>query len=73
MTSQNWYIVRQSTGHCEIVTESDLHGDPADYESLESETPERGSPMKRWGPLSSRNEAIAKRVGLIRSGQCKPS
>ncbi|OUC14988.1 MAG: hypothetical protein B0A82_09385 [Alkalinema sp. CACIAM 70d] len=71
MTSQSWYIVQQSTGHCEIVSEivaeSDLPADPT-----EKESPETANQLKRWGPFSSRNEAIAKRVGLIRAGQCQP-
>ena len=25
-----------------------------------------------WGPFNSQAEAIAKRVGLIRAGKCKP-
>ncbi|BAC89684.1 hypothetical protein [Gloeobacter violaceus] len=27
---------------------------------------------KTWGPFEDRGDAIARRVGLIRSGQCKP-
>jgi hypothetical protein len=27
---------------------------------------------KHWGPFSSREEAIAKRIGLIRAGKCQP-
>jgi hypothetical protein len=27
---------------------------------------------RSWGPYADQSEAIARRVGLIRSGQCKP-
>lgn len=58
-TTQNWYIVKQSAGYCEIISK---------------ETPEDNEPssQERWGPFSSQNEAIARRVGLIRSGKCQP-
>ncbi len=26
----------------------------------------------KWGPYATREEAIAKRVGLIRAGKCQP-
>ncbi|MEL6352868.1 MAG: hypothetical protein AAFR58_14000 [Cyanobacteria bacterium J06627_28] len=29
-------------------------------------------PLKTWGPFKTQNQAIAKRIGLIRSGKCKP-
>jgi hypothetical protein len=28
--------------------------------------------MERWGPFDSQQEAIARRVGLIRAGKCQP-
>lgn len=27
---------------------------------------------ERWGPFESKQEAIARRVGLIRAGKCQP-
>jgi len=27
---------------------------------------------EHWGPFASRSDAIARRVGLIRAGKCKP-
>jgi hypothetical protein len=57
MTSgQNWYIVKVSDQTCQIVTDSDELVAIAD----------------KWGPYASRDEAIAKRVGLIRAGKCQP-
>jgi len=57
--SQTWYIVKHSAGNCEIVP-SDKVGD----NNLEI--------IERWGPFSSPEEAIARRVGLIRARKCQP-
>ncbi|MEO1521248.1 MAG: DDE transposase family protein [Cyanobacteria bacterium J06633_2] len=56
---QSWYIVQRDPGHCDIVS---------------SVEPDMGNehPSRRWGPFDSEGEAIAKRVGLIRAGKCKP-
>ncbi|MGK7949075.1 MAG: hypothetical protein AB4368_09790 [Xenococcaceae cyanobacterium] len=54
--SQTWYIIRAEDKTCEIIT-------------VNQEPPEA---TDSWGPFSSQAEAIAKRVGLIRSGKCKP-
>lgn len=59
--SQNWYIVKRPEGHCEIL--------PSDR--LEAETEDKRI-VERWGPIGSQEEAIARRIGLIRSGKCKP-
>lgn len=53
-----WHVVQQPEGNCEICNQSEL--------SQVSETPQN------WGPFTSRTKAIAKRVGLIRSGKCLP-
>ncbi len=57
--SQTWYIVKLSVGNCEIIP-SDQVGD----DNLEI--------IEQWGPFSSQEEAIARRVGLIRAGKCQP-
>ena len=55
--TQNWYIVKGNSGICQII-------------AVEAgKTPETS---EYWGPLSSEEEAIARRVGLIRSGKCQP-
>ena len=55
--SQTWYIIQQEENHtCEIIAVTD-------------KPPEAKS---SWGPFESQAEAIAKRVGLIRAGKCKP-
>ena len=35
-------------------------------------TPEKPPNVESWGEFKTREEAIAKRVGLIRSGKCQP-
>ncbi len=53
-----WHIVQQLDGHCDICSQSEL--------AQATDSP------KAWGPFASRAEAIAKRIGLIRSGKCLP-
>ncbi|MBC6424362.1 MAG: DDE transposase family protein [Hormoscilla sp. SP5CHS1] len=62
-TKETCYILKRSDGHCDIVPmlpDSTLR-------SLEKQ-----EQIASWGPFSSPQEAIAKRVGLIRSGKCQP-
>ncbi|MFW9258203.1 DDE transposase family protein [Nostoc sp. CALU 546] len=56
---QTWYIVKRSGGNCEIIA-----SDQIDDDNLEI--------IEQWGPLNSQEEAIARRVGLIRAGKCQP-
>jgi hypothetical protein len=55
--SSEWYIVKLDAGHCRIVTAPEMTA--TTY-------------TEQWGPFNSQGEAIAKRVGLIRSGKCQP-
>ena len=57
-TSEQWFICKLDTGVCEIV------------KSDRSE--EIANSLETWGAFASQGEAIAKRVGLIRAGKCKP-
>lgn len=59
MNNLHWYILKRSTGHCEIVPGHQVEGDDADI-------------LERWGPFTSQDEALARRVGLIRAGKCQP-
>ena len=52
---QNWYIVKQADGTCDIVN-----------------TKEKPSNLENWGEFKTQEEAVAKRVGLIRAGKCQP-
>jgi len=60
-----WYIVKQPTGHCEIVQ--------MDAPLVDSPQKSPTSAEQRWGPFESQGEAIARRVGLIRAGKCQPA
>ncbi|MEM7725915.1 MAG: DDE transposase family protein [Cyanobacteria bacterium P01_A01_bin.45] len=57
--SQNWYIIKSPDKHCKIVSSQNLKGDETEN-------------MEKWGPFASQKEAIACRIGLIRSGKCQP-
>lgn len=60
VNAQSWYIVKRNEGQCEIV--------PSE-QAEEKQTPDV---VERWGPFDSQQEAIARRVGLIRGGKCQP-
>ena len=53
-----WHIVQQSEGHCEIYSQAEF------IQTTHNQ--------KTWGPFDTQAEAIAKRIGLIRSGKCLP-
>ena len=56
----NWYIVQQADGTCAVVNYAD-----------QEPTPETSS-ANHWGAFATEQEAIAKKIGLIRAGKCKP-
>lgn len=58
--AQSWHIVKRPAGNCEIVPSQEV---------TEDDNPEI---VEQWGPFTSEGEAIARRVGLIRSGKCQP-
>jgi len=58
--TQTWYIVKRQAGHCEIIPST---------QTLEEKDP---AIQERWGPFTSQDEALARRVGLIRAGKCQP-
>jgi hypothetical protein len=60
MSEIDWFIIKAPSEQCQVVSAQAL-GD--------LETP----PVEKWGPFKTQNQAIAKRVGLIRAGKCKPS
>ena len=59
--SQKWYIVKRSDQPCEIIPSTQVEGQ------------EDPSIVERWGPFDSQQDAIARRVGLIRAGKCQPA
>ncbi len=76
-----WYIVKQASNQCEILLEAALEarakssepegGEPENSDSENRKT-DKFEPIK-WGPFKTQNQAIAKRIGLIRAGKCQPS
>ena len=74
LAGSSWYIVPQSSGQCDILSEAQLSG--FTHSNLEK-SPEREleevQALEFWGPFKTREEAIAKRIGLIRRGKCKPA
>ncbi|OCR01504.1 hypothetical protein BCD67_18585 [Oscillatoriales cyanobacterium USR001] len=62
-TPQKFYIIKQSTGHCEIVPSEQIE---------QKENPTILENLEKWGPYNSQQEAIARRIGLIRAGKCQP-
>lgn len=58
-SSESWYIIKSSTQTCEIVSSKSAAED--DREIIE-----------KWGPFNSKEEAISRRIGLIRTGKCQP-
>lgn len=58
--SPGWYIIKSNEGNCDIVPSQQL------------ESQEVPNIVERWGPFSSAEDAIARPVGLIRAGKCKP-
>lgn len=59
--SQTWYIVKCSDHKCEILPSNEVEG--------KNDTVF----VERWGPFDSQQDAIARRVGLIRAGKCQPA
>lgn len=55
--NSQWYIVKVEQGKCAIISVE-----------AANKLPE----TEYWGPFAERAEAIARRVGLIRAGKCKP-
>ena len=54
-----FYIVKRPAGNCEILP----------IAQLEQQNP---SIIEKWGPYDSPEDAIARRIGLIRAGICQP-
>ncbi|MGD1715249.1 DDE transposase family protein [Dapis sp. BLCC M172] len=59
-SSPKFYIIKKLEETCEILAAEEVE-EKKDPNILET-----------WGPFNSVEEAIARRVGLIRSGKCKP-
>lgn len=55
--SPKWYIVKNQDSRCQIVS---------------TENEDTIDTANSWGPFTTKDEAIARRVGLIRAGKCQP-
>ncbi|MEM9771681.1 MAG: hypothetical protein AAF889_08820 [Cyanobacteria bacterium P01_D01_bin.73] len=63
LSEKDWYIVALEDGCCDVM--SVLEG--------QQQPESKGTSSCRiWGPFKSYEGAIARRIGLIRSGKCKP-
>ena len=58
---QFWYIVQQEDNTCKVVSFA-----------KQQQTSTESSHKSQWGSFESEQEAIAKKIGLIRAGKCKP-
>ncbi|EDX84617.1 hypothetical protein S7335_2314 [Synechococcus sp. PCC 7335] len=75
-SKENWYIVKQDSQACKIVSEQELEAlTETDGETASpAGAPTSGAPEApiQWGPFETQEQAIAKRIGLIRAGKCQP-
>ncbi len=55
-----FYIIKKPEETCEILAAEEV------------EQKKDPNIVEKWGPFNSFEEAISRRVGLIRSGKCKP-
>ncbi|MEG3977089.1 DDE transposase family protein [Microcoleus sp. herbarium8] len=55
-----YYIVKRPAGNCEILP----------IAQIEEQDP---TIIDKWGPYDSAEDAIARRIGLIRAGKCQPT
>ncbi|NMF86077.1 hypothetical protein [Nodosilinea sp. P-1105] len=58
--AEGWYIVQAEDGTCQVLPAVKIS-----REQLQAKLP-------MWGPYATQDDAIARRVGLIRAGKCNP-
>jgi hypothetical protein len=51
-----WYIIKNPDASCTITEDTAM----------------AATATEKWGPYPTRDEATAKRIGLIRAGKCQP-
>jgi len=71
--SQKFYIVKRPAGTCEILplAEPAPTGATPTQRIAQLEAPNQ-TIIEKWGPYDSPEDAIARRIGLIRAGKCQP-
>ncbi|NJN29893.1 MAG: DDE transposase family protein [Synechococcales cyanobacterium RM1_1_8] len=65
--SNCWYVVAQDQGGCLVLSAQALVA-----QAVEQDEAGEAPTVECWGPFESELAAIAKRIGLIRAGKCKP-
>ncbi len=63
---QKFYIVKRPAGTCEILPLAEPSQRIAQLEAPNQTI------IEKWGPYDSPEDAIARRIGLIRAGKCQP-
>ena len=53
-----WYVIKLEDETCSVES----------FDTEPAKTPDR----ERWGSFKNEQKAIAKKIGLIRAGKCKP-
>jgi hypothetical protein len=53
-----WYVIKQEDETCSVES----------FDTEAAKTPNQ----ERWGSFKNEQQAIAKKIGLIRAGKCKP-
>jgi hypothetical protein len=74
---ERWYIIKRPSARCDVLLQSAVVSDspepePEPVPEIDIDLGTDLAQVKRWGPFASRDEAIARRVGLIRAGHCQP-
>ncbi|MGB3262707.1 MAG: DDE transposase family protein [Microcoleus sp.] len=68
-----YYIVKRLAGNCEILPLAEPAPTGATptqrIAKIEEQDP---TIIDKWGPYDSAEDAIARRIGLIRTGKCQP-
>jgi hypothetical protein len=57
--SEQFYIIKRPAGTCEILPIAQIEA-------------QNSTIIEKWGPYDSPEDAIARRIGLIRAGKCQP-
>lgn len=70
-----WYIVKQASEECKIISGQALEASKQTESSPSDKLGQPSEPehLMQWGPFETQNQAIAKRIGLIRAGKCQPA
>jgi hypothetical protein len=64
--ADKFYIVKRPAGNCEILP---LAEPSQRIAQIAQQSP---TIIEQWGPYDSAEDAIARRIGLIRAGKCQP-